>query len=125
LFATIRVHCIAVNPNGSAGEIHEVVLNRKLKGPDGLVAVNETELIVVEGGGLSAGTRGALTRIRLEGDTGNADVITDNLRVPTTAALLNGTAYVVEGQLDHLFDPKAGGSGRIPNSADPNPVVKL
>lgn len=107
-YNTGSLYRIAIKADGSAGEIHEVVLNRKLRGPDGLVAVNAKELIVVEGGGLTAGARGALTRIKLDGDTGATEMIADDLRVPTTAVVRNNTAYVVEGQLDTLFDPKAG-----------------
>lgn len=63
---------------------------------------------MVEGGGLKAGARGALTCIRLDGEGGTTQVIADDLRVPTTAVVVNDTAYVVEGQLDHLFDRSAG-----------------
>lgn len=102
------VYRITVNPDGSAGEVSEVTLSRMLKSPDGLSAVSSTELIVVEGGGLHAGALGGLARIRLDRHAGDVEVIADGLKVPTTAALWNGSAYVVEGQLDTLFDKTAG-----------------
>lgn len=107
-YNTGSLYRITVNPDGSAGEVSEVTLSRTLRSPDGLSAVSSIELIVVEGGGLHAGALGSLARIRLDRHAGDVDVIADGLKVPTTAALWNGRAYVVEGQLDTLFDKTAG-----------------
>ena len=97
-----------VNADGTSGAVTQIHMERKLNFPDGLLALGDHEFLVVEGGGLQKGARGALTVINLEGDHANLHTITPDLNVPTTAAIHGQTLYVVEGQLDHLFDPEAG-----------------
>lgn len=101
------MHRIAVEAGG-AGALTDVALPWPLKGPDGLSALGGGRFLVVEGGGLHAGARGALTGIRLDGETASMETIATDLDVPTTAEVVGDRAYVVEGQLDHLFDPSAG-----------------
>ena len=107
-YNTGSLHRIAVNADGSAGEVSEVPLPAPIKGPDGLVALGGGRFLVVEGGGLKAGARGALLGVRLTGGIATVKTIASDLNVPTTAVVVGHTAYVVEGQLDHLFDPSAG-----------------
>jgi len=101
---------ISVGQNNVAGNITEIALDRPLKGPDGLEIMNSknTELLVVEGGGLTRGAYGQLSKIVINGNKGAVKIIKDNMNVPTTVAIYKKTAYVVEGQLDHLFDKTAG-----------------
>jgi sugar lactone lactonase YvrE len=102
------MHRIEVADDGSAGAVSEIALPAPFRGPDGLTALGDGRFLVVEGGGLNAGARGALTGVRLDGATATVETIAADLDVPTTAVVVGGTAYVVEGQLDHLFDPAAG-----------------
>lgn len=97
-----------VNPDGSSGAITQIDLPRKLGFPDGLLALGDHAFLVVEGGGLHKGARGALSVINLDGTRGTLATVSTDLNVPTTAAIHGETLYVVEGQLDHLFDPEAG-----------------
>lgn len=94
--------------DGRPGAISQIQLDRKLDFPDGLLALDDGRLLVVEGGGLSKGARGALSVVSLEGTQGALSTLADDLNVPTTAAVHGDRLYVVEGQLDHLFDPEAG-----------------
>ncbi|MDP1737665.1 MAG: hypothetical protein Q8L23_09515 [Caulobacter sp.] len=107
-YNTGTLHRIEVAADGAAGAVSEIVLPAPLRGPDGLTALGDGRFLVVEGGGLNAGARGALTGIRLDGATATVETIAADLDVPTAAVVVGGTAYVVEGQLDHLFDPGAG-----------------
>lgn len=107
-YNTGTLHRIEVAADGRAGAVSDIALPAPLRGPDGLTALGGGRFLVVEGGGLNAGARGALTGIRLDGATATVETIAADLDVPTTAAVVGGTAYVVEGQLDHLFDPSAG-----------------
>lgn len=107
-YNTGTLHRIEVDADGRAGAVSDIALPAPLRGPDGLTALGGGRFLVVEGGGLNAGARGALTGIRLHGETASVETIATDLDVPTTAAVVGGTAYVVEGQLDHLFDPSAG-----------------
>ncbi len=102
------MHRIEVAADGGAGAVSEVALPAPFRGPDGLTALGGGRFLVVEGGGLHAGARGALTGVRLEGATATVETIAADLDVPTTAVVVGDIAYVVEGQLDHLFDPAAG-----------------
>lgn len=107
-YSTGSMHRIEVDADGSAGAVTEVALPAPFKAPDGLTALGGGRFLVVEGGGLQAGARGALTGVRLEGATATIETIAADLDVPTTAVVVGDIAYVVEGQLDHLFDPAAG-----------------
>jgi len=85
-------------PGGEAGSIDAVHLSRPLVGPDGIKTLDNGDLLVVEGGG-------TLARIALNGLQGRINTLGNGLNVPTTAAVFNGSVYVVEGQLDHLPTP--------------------
>lgn len=107
-YNTGTMHRIEVAGDGTAGAVSEVALPAPLRGPDGLTALGDGRFLVVEGGGLSAGARGALTGVRLDGAAATVETIAADLDIPTTAVVIAGTAFVIEGQLDHLFDPGAG-----------------
>lgn len=93
---------IPVAEDGSAGDPARVTLDRELALPDGLKLERDGVLLVVEGAG-------RLSRITLENaDRGAVTTVRDGLDGPTTAALVDGDAWVAEGQLGHLFDPSSG-----------------
>ena len=103
----------------AAGAAEVQPLARPIHGADGLNALGHGRFLVVEGGGLTAGARGNLLGVTLRPDgPAQVDVLAADLNVPTTAHVVGGTAFVVEGQLDHLFDPEAG-------PADPYRVLRI
>ncbi len=78
------------------GVKHErLSLDRPLNGPDGLERLGPDTLLVVEG------FTGSVSIIDLS--TGSLSVVAQDLDSPTTAAIFDGFAYVVQGQLDHFF----------------------
>jgi hypothetical protein len=79
--------------------IAPVALARPLVGPDGLRLAKPGRAIVVEQG------MGAVSAIDLA--TGAIDVLAEGLRDPTSLDLVDGEAWVSEGQLRHLFDMSA------------------
>lgn len=107
-YNTGTLHQIDVNPDGQAGTVTDLNLSEDLQGADGLTALGDGRFLIVEGGGLSAGARGALWGVTVTDEDAVLQAITPNLNVPTTATVVGSTAFVVEGQLDHLFDPEAG-----------------
>jgi hypothetical protein len=107
-----------LNADGSAGAVTRIDLPRKLNFPDGLLALGDQRFLVVEGGGLTKGARGALTTVSLKGTDGALSSVAEDMNVPTTAAVHGDKLYVVEGQLDHLFDPEAG-------APDPYRILEL
>lgn len=80
-------------PNGVAHE--RIALDRPLNGPDGLESLSGDRLLVVEG------LSGSVSIIDLA--AGSVSVIAEILDSPTTAAIHEQFAYVVQGQLDHFF----------------------
>ncbi len=117
-YNTGTLHGIPVTEDSGAGSYFDVTLPAPLAAPDGLTALGHGRFLVVEGGGLTAGARGQLSGLRLENGAAMVTVIAPDLNIPTTAAVFDGVAYVVEGQLDHLFDPDAG-------APDPYRVLKI
>ncbi|WP_019644035.1 NHL repeat-containing protein [Novispirillum itersonii] len=87
---------------GTAAPITEIKLSRDLGLPDGLYAGPSNSLIVVEG-------EGRLSRIDVSGRDGAITTLRKDLSMPTTALVENGTAWVLEAQLDYLFDPSLSG----------------
>ncbi|HYD32545.1 MAG TPA: hypothetical protein VEB64_17010 [Azospirillaceae bacterium] len=91
---------VAVDASGRPGAVTPVALPRPLNGPDGLERLVSGQLVVVEGG------TGALTAISLDGDRAALRPLAGGMASPTTVAIHGSDAWVVEGQLDLLFDPK-------------------
>lgn len=77
-------------------KISPVALARPLVGPDGLRLARSGRAIVVEQG------MGAVSSVDLA--TGAITILGDGLREPTSLDLVDGEAWVAEGQLHHLFD---------------------
>ncbi|OQP84477.1 hypothetical protein [Rhizobium rhizosphaerae] len=117
-YQTGTLHRIAVQADGTAGEVADIALPKPATGADGLTALGNGRFLIVSGGGLTAGARGALLGVKVEGGAATMEVIASDLNVPTTVAVKDNAAYVVEGQLDHLFDPSAG-------PADPYRILVL
>jgi sugar lactone lactonase YvrE len=92
---------IPIGRDGAPGKVTEVALAKPLESPDGLRLESSGTLLVVEG-------VGRLTRIALGGKAPEVTVVAEGLDAPTTATVVGGDAWVVEGQLDHLLDPKQG-----------------
>lgn len=105
-----ELHRIALKPGGAAGGSNKIALPVAVPGADGLTALGNGRFLIVSGGGLTAGSRGALYGVTLTTDGKvSVDKLAGNLDVPTTVAVSGAVAYVVEGQLDHLFDAEAAG----------------
>jgi len=80
---------------------------RPLKFPDGLRPLSGSTFLMAEGGG-------TLDRVSVEDDKVAIEALRDRLAEPTAVAKVGQTAWVVEGQLSHLFDPAANGPPRLP-----------
>lgn len=89
---------IPVERDGSAGSVEIVPIQAPLQNPDGLIAISNEELLVVEGAG-------NVQQICLTQYRGQFKMIASSLDVPTSIAISGKNAYIVESQFDHLFDP--------------------
>jgi sugar lactone lactonase YvrE len=88
---------VAMNADGTAGAITPIVVTPPIEWADGLKALSEDALLVVEN------DVGKLSIVKLSGDTGTKTVLADDLAEPTTAAVYKESAWVVEGQLSFYF----------------------
>ncbi|MFY2822672.1 hypothetical protein [Ruegeria sp. MALMAid1280] len=113
------MHRIPVLKNKTAGDAVAVALPKPIKAADGLKALGDGRFLVVEGGGLAKGARGALLGVTVDNtNRATVETLAGDLNVPTTVDTHGDAAYVVEGQLDHLFDPTAG-------PADPYRLIRI
>jgi len=99
LYVTGLMFRVARRPDGSAGPVTELQTSRKLVFPDAIRRLGANTLLLIEGGG-------RLDRVTLDGDKAEIATIRDGYKVPTSVTQTGRSAWVVEGQLDHLFDPK-------------------
>lgn len=106
-YNTHRLFKIAVEPNGAAGAITELQPTQALEHPDGLRALGPGEFLMVEGAG-------RLDKIVVSGDKAAVEVLKDGYKVPVSVWQIGSDAWVLEGQLNLLFDPSKKGEKPSP-----------
>jgi len=98
---------VPIGAGGFAGDPLEINVGRQLDRPDGMRALGQNQLLLVESGG-----GGRLTRLTLLSDRAEAVTIKEGYPDGAVAVTAVGTtAYVLEGQLAGIFgrpDPNAG-----------------
>jgi len=106
---------IAIELDGSAGAVTLIQTSQVLRRPDGLKVIGPNTLATSEGGA------GGMSIINVEGDRASVRRIPANLDGVTTFAVYRGSAWVVEGQSDHFWDPVNSG----PNADPPFRIVEV
>jgi hypothetical protein len=106
---------IAIEPDGSAGAITLIRTSQELRRPDGLKVIGPDTLAASEGGA------GGMAVISVNGDFGTVRHVPAALDCVTTFAYYQGSAWVVEGQADHFWDP--GNAG--PDADPPFRIVRI
>ena len=106
---------IAIEPDGSAGAVTFIEPSQELRRPDGLKVVGPNTLATAEG------SAGGIAVITINGDTAQIRRVPAELDGVTTFALYQGSAWVVEGQSDHFWDPDNAG----PDADPPFRIVKV
>jgi sugar lactone lactonase YvrE len=97
---TSKIFAVPIGPGGNAASISEVKLNRPILEPDGMRAFDTDSVLLVESGG-----PGRLSKLTIHGNTGEVATLKDGYpQGPVSVTVLGTTAYVVEGQLNLLFD---------------------
>jgi sugar lactone lactonase YvrE len=99
---------IAVEPDGSAGAVTLISTSQELRRPDGLKVVGLNTLATAEGGA------GGMAVIRITGDTAEVTRVSEGLDQVATFAFYQGSAWVVENQGDHFWDPANAGPDATP-----------
>ncbi len=102
-FANGSLHRIRIAAGGAPADLVEIALDRPLTGLDGLEARGRRTLYAVENRLFSGIEHSDLIRIDLTGDRGTVEVVARELDGPTTFARSGKSAWVAEGQLDHLL----------------------
>ena len=82
-----------------AGEGTTRQTSRKLTLPDGLRRYGDNTFLMIEGGG-------SLDLVTVNGGTAQISTIKDGFGGPVSVTQVGSTAWVAEGQLDHLLDPE-------------------
>jgi sugar lactone lactonase YvrE len=104
--------------DGKPGAVTKLETSRPLKLPDGLRLVSGESFLMIEGGG-------SLDLVTVNDDKVVIGTIKDGLNEPAAVAKVGGTAFVTEGQLPHLFNPKENGPPRLPFQIVPVAVGDL
>jgi len=77
--------------------ITPITVTPALAGPDGMRALDDTTLLVIEGGA------GRLSKVTIEGSSATATPLATGLDQPTSVVVARGSAWISEGQLGRLF----------------------
>ena len=97
---------IPIGADGSAGIITEIMTSRPLGGPDGLRVIAPNLLATAESNGVST--------VAINGATGEVTQVSTGLDGYATLALLQASAWVVENQGEHFWDPMNSGADAKP-----------
>jgi sugar lactone lactonase YvrE len=115
---------IAIRPDGGAGQVTLIQTSRGLRRPDGLKVIGPSplaktgdfcKLATAEGGA------GGMAIIEVSGDTAEVTTVNEGLDCVSTFALYAGSAWVVENQGDHFWDPANAG----PDADPPFRIVEV
>ncbi len=102
-FANGTLHRVRIAAGGAPTDLVEVALDRPLTGLDGIEAKDARTLFAIENRLFSEVDQSDLVRIDLAGARGTVRVVARDLDGPTTFARAGRSAWVAEGQLDHLL----------------------
>lgn len=85
--------------DGKAGEVTTLQTSRKISLPDSLRSYGVNSFLMIEG-------TGSLDLVTIDGQTAKIQTIKDGFSGPVSVTQVGSTAWVAEGQLDHLLDPE-------------------
>jgi glucose/arabinose dehydrogenase/mono/diheme cytochrome c family protein len=98
-----KVFLVPIGANGSAVKPIEIKLDRPIEQPDGMRAFGQDSVLLVESGGV-----GRLSLLEIRDGTGHLTTLKEGYPGgPVSVTVVGDTAYVLEGQLDALFEPAA------------------
>jgi sugar lactone lactonase YvrE len=98
-FTTGRLYRVPVGKDGAAGAIAQIQPSQAITRPDGLRPLGKNEFLMIEGAG-------RLDHVTIDGNTAKIEVLKDGFNGPVAVTRVGDTAWVLEGKLDYLNDPK-------------------
>jgi sugar lactone lactonase YvrE len=90
---------IPVGKDGAAGDITQIQPSQALTQPDGMRSLGKNEFLLIEGAG-------RLDQVTIDGDNAKIEVLKDGFNGPTAVTQVGNTAWVLEGKLKYMNDPK-------------------
>jgi sugar lactone lactonase YvrE len=90
---------IPVGKDGAAGDITPIQPSQTLTSPDGMRSLAKNEFLLIEGAG-------RLDHVTVDGDNAKIEVLKDGFNGPTAVTQVGNTAWVLEGKLKYMNDPK-------------------
>jgi sugar lactone lactonase YvrE len=106
---------IAIEADGSAGRVTLIETSRPLRRPDGLKVIGRDTLATAEQ------NVGGMAVLHLRGDRADVVTVNEGLDMVATFAFFAGSAWVVENQGDHFWDPEHAG----PDADPPFRIVEV
>ncbi len=107
---------VPVKADGSAGDLVELKPSQPLMRPDGMRTLGRNTFLMIEG-------VGRLDRVTVEGDTAKVEVLKDGFNGPTAVTQTGRTAWVIEGKLNYMNDPKLKDQDPGPFKAYAVPII--
>ncbi len=95
---------IPVGKDGAAGKMAPIQPSQTLTSPDGMRPLGNNQFLLIEGAG-------RLDHVTVTGDNAKIDVLKDGFNGPTAVTRVGDTAWVLEGKLKYMNDPKLGDPG--------------
>jgi sugar lactone lactonase YvrE len=108
-----HLYRVTITAGGAAGVVSEIKTSKPLRGPDGLKVLNATTLAVAEG------DTGGMALIELTAEGGKVRTVNTGLDGVATFAQKGGSAWLVENQGDHFWNPMG------PHGANANKPFRL
>ena len=90
---------VPVKSDGSAGDLVELHPSQPLSRPDGMRPLGKNRFLLIEGAG-------RLDHVTVTGDDAKIEVLKDGFNGPTAVTRTGNTAWVLEGKLNYMNDPK-------------------
>lgn len=100
---TQQIFRVGFNGTGGMGELTTLNLSHALGGPDGMRLIDGNRFIQAEG------TIGRLSVVTIEDNDAVLEIIADDLVSTPGATVVGNTAYVIESNIQYLFDPALRG----------------
>ncbi len=108
---------IPVGKDGSAGAIVEIKPSQPLSQPDGMRTLARNQFLLIEGAG-------RLDHVTIDGDNAKIEVLKDGFNGPTAVTRTGNIAWVLEGKLKYMNDPKFKDQDPGPFKVYPVPLPK-
>jgi sugar lactone lactonase YvrE len=100
---TQEIFRVDVTPQNMMGELTSLQISHELGGPDSMRLIEGNRFLQAES------TLGRLSVVTIEGDVATLTIIDDEVQSSPGATVVGDTAYVIESNIQYLFNPELRG----------------